>query len=191
MCVSTREGIPGVRNTLDSKVGPPMVLKTTAPSPLATCHLPNVKALTPNRLPTPYTNIWIFCARPEVHDWQNEKKKGWVMGFMPTLVIIALADMALCCKAQMFCYVSAQTGRLQKHRPPIRACSLNFLRFSFSFLSLSFRSFSFLSASANISSVYQTLNNTGLLHVWRIAAADHFAWQDGHKRVYVANMYCV
>lgn len=45
------EGMPGVRNTLDRMVGPPMVRKMTAPRLANSCHLPKVKALTPNRLP--------------------------------------------------------------------------------------------------------------------------------------------
>ncbi len=43
--------MPGVRKTLDSSVGPPIVLKTTAPRLANSCHLPKVKALTPKRLP--------------------------------------------------------------------------------------------------------------------------------------------
>ena len=46
-----QKGMPGVRRTLDSIVGPPIVLKTTAPRLANSCHLPKVKALTPKKLP--------------------------------------------------------------------------------------------------------------------------------------------
>ena len=46
-----QKAMPGVRRTLDSSVGPPIVLKMTAPRLANSCHLPKVKALTPKRLP--------------------------------------------------------------------------------------------------------------------------------------------